>query len=97
MSVEQAQAFVQQAQQDPDLQSRIKSLRPSDTGHGLAELSQIANEAGFPVSVEDFKQLYQLARPEQGELNDAELDQVAGGFLWGGIWNAFEEFVVRAG
>ena len=55
---------------DPSFAAKLKEAADIDSALKLFE------EAGFPVSAEELKQ---LARDCRNELSDAELDRVAGG------------------
>lgn len=74
MSTKQAEAFYQELAEDKDLKDQIASLR-GDLDTVQEEIAKIAREKGFDVVIDDIRALYSSEK----ELDDAELDSVAGG------------------
>lgn len=69
---------------NPDLLKKFNQINQEaeTAGESATEdkLLAFAKEAGFEVSLEEMKTFFQgLGEQTQGELSDAELDQVAGG------------------
>ena len=60
-----ARAFLEAAQADPELRQRLSRM-------AVGELAAAARERGVELSEEDF-------RPAAGELDEADLENVAGG------------------
>jgi predicted ribosomally synthesized peptide with nif11-like leader len=74
MSKESAIAFIEKTSTDNDLQSCIAALSPND----VSGLMNIAEKAGFTVSVEDLKEIYEGHQADDS-ISDTDLEQVAGG------------------
>ena len=75
---------------DPILQQKYSNIMADAEQAGQAateeNLLAFAREAGFEVSIEEMQAFFQgMAAQAEGELSDAELDQVAGGKSGGGI------------
>ena len=68
MSEEQQKAFLEKVKGDTGLQEKLKAAANSDAG------VSIAKEAGFSISTADLEKA-------QSELNQEELEGVAGGFF----------------
>ena len=68
MSEEQLKAFLEKVKADSSLQEKLK------TNADVEEVVAIAKEAGFMISVDEFKMA-------QAEISDEELEGVAGGTL----------------
>ena len=66
MSEEQLKAFLEKARVDTSLQERLQEITDIDAG------VEIAKEAGFSISADDFKKA-------QTEVSDAELEAATGG------------------
>ncbi len=67
MSVENAQKFLEKMGSDAAFAAKVKQAK------SLEESKKIINGAGFSFTEEE------LAKAQQGELQDEELDAVAGG------------------
>lgn len=72
MTVEQAKLFLEQLKLNPSLQEKV---REANAAYVAEKLLPIAKEAGFDFTAED---LQSLQNPD-GELDDADLELVAGG------------------
>ena len=68
MSEEQLKAFLEKVKADSSLQEKLK------TNADVEAVVAIAKEAGFMISVDEFKMA-------QAEISDEELEGVAGGTL----------------
>ena len=68
MSEEQLKAFLEKVKADSSLQEKLK------TNADVEAVIAIAKEAGFMISVDEFKMA-------QAEISDEELEGVAGGTL----------------
>ena len=68
MSKEQLKAFLEKVKGDTSLQEKLKAASDAD---GVVA---IAKEAGFSISADDLKNA-------TAEIEDAELEAAAGGFL----------------
>jgi hypothetical protein len=78
MSEEQLSALLAKLKDDAGLQEKLKGAADLDTAIALAK------EAGFDVSKADWLR-YQAKQTM--ELNDEELEGVAGGLDWPESWN----------
>ena len=67
MTLEQLKAFLAKAKDDQSIQEKLKAAADSDA------VLAIAKDAGFIISVDDFKNA-------QSELTEDELEGVSGGF-----------------
>lgn len=77
MSVEQVKKFYEQIQEEEDLQSEFEG---PETEEALVEKAvALGSEHGFEFSAEDVKTVMEQARAEAEELDEAELEDVAGG------------------
>ena len=74
MSKQQAEAFYQKLADDSSLKDQIAGLR-GDLDTVQEEIAKIAREKGFDVAKDDIRSLHSSEK----ELDDAELDSVAGG------------------
>ena len=74
MSKQQAEAFYQKLAEDGTLKDQIAALR-GDVNTVQEEIAKIAREEGFDVTKDDIQALHSSDK----ELDDAELDSVAGG------------------
>jgi predicted ribosomally synthesized peptide with nif11-like leader len=82
MSVHTVQEFWKQVGQDVDLQKQLQSLPADNPAETAAMTVQIAGDAGFVFSADDYERSVKdhLGREHAaGELDEKELDQVAGG------------------
>lgn len=71
---DQVKEFMIKASEDKDLSSKLEQLKDEkDRERMFARAAEIAREAGFNVSAEDF-------RITEGEMNDKEMSEVAGGW-----------------
>ncbi len=80
MSKKQLEAFYQKLQEDKALKDKVAALR-GDIASVYGEMAKIARDAGYDITVEDIK----AAHAEKGDLDDADLDKLAGGF-YGDDW-----------
>ena len=74
MSEEQLSALLAKLKNDAELKEKLKGAGDLDAA------AQIAKEAGFDVSKADWLRYQATQTPE---LNDEELEGVAGGCVWG--------------
>jgi predicted ribosomally synthesized peptide with nif11-like leader len=76
---EQIRDFLEEVKTNANLQQKM-----NDEGiTNESEVVKIANAAGFDFTVDDWLDYAKSARPEKIEIGDDELDQVAGGGLFG--------------
>src|SRR5450432_777942 len=73
MSEQNAMTFIQRLEGNETLQNQVKTLTPGDSS-GLLTL---ASEMGFEFTAQELKSVMDQA----GELNEEQLDQVAGGII----------------
>ena len=93
MSQENVNAFFSKIEEDRNLSTRYKSflkgVRTSDEEAALKEVVQFASQHGYEFSTEDLKLVAE--EMQSGELNDEQLNAVAGGgglrFIFGGAYN----------
>lgn len=74
MSIESAKAFTERMKTDNDFAKKVKACKDADTFRSLVR------DAGFDFNKDEIREL-------EGELNDAELEMVCGGYL-GQRWYA---------
>ena len=77
MSVEQLKKFYQQVSEDEDLQSEFEGLETMEDV--MEKTVALGAEHGFEFSAEDVKTVMEQASTQAEELDEAELDDVAGG------------------
>lgn len=71
---DQAREFLKKASEDETLSSKLKAFSGiTDRTEAVEKAAEIAQEAGFTVSPEDFE-------PDEGKMDDAEVANVAGGW-----------------
>ncbi len=78
MSQEMVLAFATKVNQDPALQAKLRPLAEDD----MTGLLKVAAEAGFDFNAEDymaFMQARSTAPASDSDLNDNDLDLIAGG------------------
>lgn len=84
MSMEQASAFLDKVEQDPELKNKLTSL---GKGAKMEDVLDVAASSGYNISKEDLvaagKTRAEQALSNMGELSDSELEQVAGGVAAG--------------
>lgn len=90
MSVESLKAFAKKVVEDEELKKKAKAVG-MENADGLVAL---AKENGFDVSKQDFEEVSKEAQ-SSGELNEDDLEQVAGGVVAAGV--AAAAGVVAAG
>ena len=73
MSLDQANAFREYVSQNEDVQKEIRSALMTES----AKVSEIAAKHGFSFASDEGQQAWEAAQDK--ELNDFELDMVAGG------------------
>jgi len=71
MSVQNVMAFAKKLEGNEALQNQVKALTPGDS----AGLLKLAVGLGFDFSIQELQDVI----AQSGELNDEQLDQVAGG------------------
>jgi predicted ribosomally synthesized peptide with nif11-like leader len=84
MSQQSALAFFTHVEQNPTLKQQVKAAANKE------ELFNLAQEAGYSFSADDLKAISKES--ESGELNEQELETVAGG----GVKQIGEEIVKTA-
>ena len=78
MSTQTIRAFLDKVHQDPALQEKLSRIPQSLDAASAQQLSDLAREAGFDISVSDF-----IAAVNINEINDEELQEVSGGdYRW---------------
>ncbi len=77
MSQEQLKAFMEKVKEDKELQKKMAALPKNDRKAAMARGITIAVEAGFEVDEGDVTRI--AVGSGAGELDDAMLEQVAGG------------------
>ena len=90
MSAEQLTAFLEAVESDTSLQEKLSASTDGeiDTPIEAAAVVAIANEAGFTITVGD---LLKADAQAIMELNDEDLEKVAGG-LWGFPGTKYQTF-----
>jgi predicted ribosomally synthesized peptide with nif11-like leader len=82
MSVHTVQEFWKQVGQDVDLQTKLEHVSMGNPAEAAAAVARIGTEAGFVFTPDEYETIVQaeLAREHAaGELDERELEQVAGG------------------
>jgi predicted ribosomally synthesized peptide with nif11-like leader len=82
MSMENAKAFYEKVKVDQGLQQKIGSLVQQDPAGMEAAIIKVAGESGFQFSLAELKEFLKKTAESESqsrELNDAELESVAGG------------------
>jgi predicted ribosomally synthesized peptide with nif11-like leader len=74
MSVQDAERFANDLKAKPQL---LAELKRTAAGKGLAGICQFAKQKGYTVTVDEAKQY--IRGKAKGELNDQQLDRIAGG------------------
>jgi predicted ribosomally synthesized peptide with nif11-like leader len=74
MSVQDAERFAKDLKAKPQL---LAELKKTAAGKGLAGVCQFAKQKGYTVTVDEAKQY--IRGKAKGELNDQQLDRIAGG------------------
>ncbi len=69
-------AFLHRIAEDERLKERVEGVKAESAEESAQALSDIARAEGFDLSPED---LLSIGKPEDGELDEAELTQVSGG------------------
>lgn len=77
MSVEQLKKFYDQVSEDEDLQSQFEGLESEEAV--VEKVVELGAEHDFEFSAEDVKSSVEQASAEVKELNESELEDVAGG------------------
>lgn len=75
MSKEMAAAFITKSEADNSLQKQLQSLGEDD----LTGLLRLASASGYPFSADDLKSVLMASMDVGDELDESQLDQVAGG------------------
>ena len=78
MSTEQVKSFMEEVKTNSSLQEKLGALSKDDMDNAIAQGLQIAKEAGFEFTKEDFL-AYNAQIIKESELADSDLEQVAGG------------------
>lgn len=85
MSTEQAQSFIEELEDNKSLQNEVKSLIQSGNDSELEpekimqQIIDLASNHGYDFTAEDYKSAVSNRQEQEGELSDADLEQVAGG------------------
>lgn len=82
MSMENAGAFYKKVKGDRELQQKIGELAKENPTGIETIIIKVAEENGFQFTLEEMRAFINelaAAEPKSGELNDAELEAVAGG------------------
>jgi predicted ribosomally synthesized peptide with nif11-like leader len=75
MSKEMATAFINKSEADSSLQKQLQALGEDD----LNGLLRLASASGYPFSADDLKSVLMASTDTGDELDESQLDQVAGG------------------
>ncbi len=75
MSQENALTFIHKVYQDPALQAKVRPLAKNDADG----LLKIAADAGYDFTIDDFLAVQVAANTPDRELEDEDLDVIAGG------------------
>jgi predicted ribosomally synthesized peptide with nif11-like leader len=78
--MEQMKQFIEKAQSDSELMSKLGVLGKRDAGSD--EFAALAAEYGFTVTKEDVEAARRQSRPHHGELSEADLGAVSGGWTY---------------
>lgn len=84
MSIENAKAFYEKVKGDQSLQQTIVELVKEKPAELESIIIKVAGENGFQFTKEQLQTVIAETTPETGELNEAELETVAGGVTKGG-------------
>lgn len=90
-------SFLEKISTDPVLKERVQQLGATDSA--LESMAALSQEYGTPVSAEELRS----AATGSGELSEAELDGVAGGYYGGadsfsrGLEKYFDDYVKKFG
>lgn len=79
MSIENAKAFYEKVKGDQSLQQTIVELVKEKPAELESIIIKVAGENGFQFTKEQLQTVIAETTPETGELNEAELETVAGG------------------
>src|SRR5258707_6556065 len=90
MSTSEAVDFIKRAKSDQGVQSKIKTLAPTDP----VGLIMLGRELGYDFCVAEFKAAAESMGRFAGEMTDEELDRVACGARWYGT-HPSQMFVAR--
>ena len=81
MSQENVRSFFKAIEEDEDFREKISaqfnSNNPADEENAMNAMVQVASENGYQFSVEDMKDVAEQSKDM--ELNDEQLDNIAGG------------------
>lgn len=86
MSSDGAKALVAKVMSDHDFAKELNLAKSA------ADFQAVAGKLGYDVTQEEFKDAFDAARnelPPKGELNDVQMEQVAGGLSIVGVDYAF--------
>ena len=78
--MEQIKLFIEKAKSDSELLSKLDALGKRDAGSD--EFVALAAERGFTVTKEDVEAARHQNRPQHGELSEADLGAVSGGWTY---------------
>ena len=78
MSTEQVKTFMEEVKTNSSLQKKLGALPKDDIDSAVTQGLQIASDAGFKFTKEDFL-AYNTQSSNEAELDDSELEQVSGG------------------
>lgn len=82
--MESIKQFFEKVQADAELQEKLKALQGKTQEEVVDAVVVLANKYGFEITKGDFLKYVEAAKAfaaQNGELNEAELDAVAGGGL----------------
>ncbi len=86
--MENVKRFLEKVQTDAALQEKLKAMQGKPQVEVITAIMALAKENGFEITKEDLQKYVEAAAKasaaQNGELNEAELDAVAGGGL--GEW-----------
>jgi len=93
MSVETAVEFIKKVAEDDGLKQQLADAMSGQEGEAVFNaISEVGADSGFSFAPEDIaiagRQLGKfLGITEDGEMSDEEMEGVAGGINFGGLWN----------
>lgn len=99
MSTEQAQSFIEELEENESLQDEMRSLIQGGNNNGLEaekilqKIIDFASDHGYEFTAEDYKSAVNNRQEQEGELSDADLEQVAGGGWFNAAADSVEDLV----
>jgi predicted ribosomally synthesized peptide with nif11-like leader len=79
MSIDNARKFYEKVKTDQGLQQKIGEQAKEKPAEMEAIIIKVAGDNGFKFNAEEMKTIIAEVAPKGGELNNAELEMVAGG------------------